>query len=127
MIESRVIDRLNPLKSEKLLILADPQRMIRAGARPVDGLASENGFTVLFCSGNVALREMYENQRDDPTAKFVLVDRTRNRRSAQSEANPPVQSPAPQVGAPFPLCRPGTDRPYGRWTNDRPRVADQLR
>ena len=49
--------RLNPLKSENLIILSDPQRMIRAGARAVDGWAKENGFTVLFCSGNLAVRE----------------------------------------------------------------------
>ena len=40
-IESWVIDCLNPLKSENLLILADPQRMIRAGARAVDGWAKD--------------------------------------------------------------------------------------
>ena len=74
-----MIDRLNPLKDEKLIILADPQRMIQAGARAVDGWAKENGFTVLFCSGNLALREMYENLRDDPTAKLILVDRTRDK------------------------------------------------
>ena len=79
MIEQWVIDRLNPLKSEDLIILADPQRMIRAGARAVDGWAKENGFTVLFCSGNLALREMYENLRDDPAIKIILVDRTRDR------------------------------------------------
>ena len=39
MIEQWVIDRLNPLKSEDLIILADPQRMIRAGARAVDSWA----------------------------------------------------------------------------------------
>ena len=79
MIEPWVIDRLNPLKRENLLILADPQRMIRAGARAVDGWAKENGFTVLFCSGNLALREMHENLRDDPTAKLILVDRTNDK------------------------------------------------
>jgi Lon protease (S16) C-terminal proteolytic domain len=50
MIEQWVIDRLNLLEGEKLKILADSQRVIRAGARAVDGLAKENGFTVLFCS-----------------------------------------------------------------------------
>jgi hypothetical protein len=79
MIEQRVIDRLDPLKAEGLIILADPQRMIRAGARAVDGWARENGFTVLFCSGNLALREMYESLRDDPTAKIILVDRSRDK------------------------------------------------
>jgi len=77
MIEQWVIDQLNPLKSEKLIILADPQRMIRSGAQAVDGWARENSFTVLFCSGNLALREMYENLKDDASAKIILVDRTR--------------------------------------------------
>ena len=79
MIEQWVIDKLNPLKAEKLIILADPQRMIRSGAQAVDGWAKENGFTVLFCSGNLALREMFENLRGDMTAKIILVDRTREK------------------------------------------------
>jgi hypothetical protein len=60
-------------------ILADPQRMIRAGARAVDGRAKQNGITVLFCSGNLALWERYENLRDDPIVKLILVDRTRDK------------------------------------------------
>ena len=79
MLEQWVIDKLNPLKGEKLIILADPQRMIRAGAQAVDGWAKDNGFTVLFCSGNLALREMYENLRNDTSAKIILVDRTREK------------------------------------------------
>jgi hypothetical protein len=79
MLEQWVIDQLNPLKGEKLIILADPQRMIRAGAQAVDGWAKDHGFTVLFCSGNLALREMYENLRSDPDAKIILVDRTREK------------------------------------------------
>src|SRR5438034_5276712 len=77
MLEQWVIDQLNPLKGEKLIIIADPQRMIRSGAQAVDGWAKDNSFTVLFCSGNLALREMYENLCSDPTAKIILVDRTR--------------------------------------------------
>jgi hypothetical protein len=79
MLEQWIIDQLTPLKGEKLIILADPQRMIRAGAQAVDGWAKDNGFTVLFCSGNLALREMYENLRSDPDAKIVLVDRSREK------------------------------------------------
>jgi len=79
MLEQWVIGKLNPLKVEKLIILADPQRMIRAGAQAVDGWARDNGFTVLFCSGNLALREMYENLRSDTSAKIILVDRTREK------------------------------------------------
>jgi hypothetical protein len=79
MLEQWVIDKLNPLKGEKLIIFADPQRMIRAGAQAVDGWAKGNHFTVLFCSGNLALREMYENLRNDASAKVILVDRTREK------------------------------------------------
>lgn len=79
MLEQWIINKLMPLKGEKLIILADPQRMIRAGAQAVDGWAKDNGFTVLFCSGNLALREMYENLRSDPDAKIILVDRTREK------------------------------------------------
>ncbi len=78
-VEQWIIDKLTPLKGEKLIVLADPQRMIRAGAQAVDGWAKEHNFTVLFCSGNLALREMYENLRSDPDAKIILVDRTREK------------------------------------------------
>jgi hypothetical protein len=43
---------------------------------------------VLFCSGNLALREMYENLRDDPTAKLILVDRTRDKGSGRGHPTP---------------------------------------
>jgi len=61
MIEEWVIDKLSSLKGENLIILTDPQRMIRAGARAVDGWAKENGFTVLFCSGALLPTEWVEN------------------------------------------------------------------
>jgi len=43
----------------------------------VDGWAEENAFTVLFCTGNLALREMYEAVRDDVEARVLIVDRSR--------------------------------------------------
>ncbi len=42
MVEQWIIDKLTPLKGEKLIILADPQRVIRAGAQAVDGWAKEH-------------------------------------------------------------------------------------
>ena len=48
MIEPWVIDKLNPLKGENLVIVADPQRMIRSGAQAVDGWARENGNPVVL-------------------------------------------------------------------------------
>ena len=79
MLDDWIIQHLNPLRNESLVLVADPQRMIRAGAQAVDGWAKESGFTVLFCSGNLALREMYENLRDDSNAKVILVDRSREK------------------------------------------------
>jgi hypothetical protein len=76
MLEQWVIEHLNPIKGEMLVILADPQGMIRAGARAVDGWAKENRFTALYCSGNLGLRELYENLRDNPNARLIVVDRT---------------------------------------------------
>jgi hypothetical protein len=37
MLEKWVINRLDPLEAERLVILADLQRMIRAGAQADDG------------------------------------------------------------------------------------------
>jgi hypothetical protein len=77
MVEQWILDKIEPLKGDPLIILRDPQRMIQAGARVVDGWAEENGYTVLFCAGNLGLREMYENIRDEPGARVLLVDRSR--------------------------------------------------
>src|SRR3954470_23898220 len=80
MIDTWVLEKLDPLRREPLIILRDPQRMIRRGARAVDGWAEEAGFSVLWVSGNLGLRELYEQIRDDPSvAKVLLVDRTRER------------------------------------------------
>ena len=78
MIEQWILNKLEPLKNKPIILLRDPQRMILPGARAVDGWAEENGYTVLFCTGNLALREMYEAIRNDPTARVLLVDRSRN-------------------------------------------------
>lgn len=77
MIEQWILDKIEPLKPAPLIILRDPQRMIQAGAYVVDGWAEKNGYTVLFCAGNLALREMYEAIRDDGDARVLLVDRSR--------------------------------------------------
>lgn len=78
MIEKWILNKLEPLKNKNTILLRDPQRMILPGARAVDGWAEENGYTVLFCTGNLALREMYEAIRNDSDARVLLVDRSRN-------------------------------------------------
>lgn len=79
MLESWILSKLEPYKQSRMVILRDPQRMIRTGARAVDGWALENGFTVLFCTGNLALREMYERLCGEagPDVQVLLVDRSR--------------------------------------------------
>ena len=84
MIESWVLEKLEPLRKETTIILRDPQRMIRRGDRAVDGWAREAGFAVLWVSGNLGLRDMYEQIRDDSSVKVLLVDRTVTRRSSRS-------------------------------------------
>jgi hypothetical protein len=78
MLETYILSKLELIKNSSLIILRDPQRMIRPGARAVDGWAQEHGYTVLLCTGNLALREMYEHLRNIPDAKILLVDRSRS-------------------------------------------------
>ncbi|MCX6083327.1 MAG: hypothetical protein NTW32_27690, partial [Chloroflexi bacterium] len=77
MIEPWILSKLEKIKNASPIILRDPQRMIRSGAWAVDGWAEEHGYTVLFCTGNLALREMVEHVRTDPSARILLVDRSR--------------------------------------------------
>jgi len=77
MLERWILDKIEPLKPAPLIVLRDPQRMIGSGAYIVDGWAEEHGYTVLFCVGNLALREMYEAMRDDSSACVLVVDRSR--------------------------------------------------
>jgi hypothetical protein len=77
MIEEWILSKIEPLKRAPLIILRDPQRMIQPGDFVVDGWAEENGYSVLFCAGNMALREMYEAMRDDADARALVVDRSR--------------------------------------------------
>ena len=78
MIEEWILSQIEPLRRCPLVILRDPQRLIQAGAQVVDGWAEENGYTVLFCVGNMALREMYQATRADADARVLLVDRSRS-------------------------------------------------
>jgi hypothetical protein len=77
MIESWILARLEALNGSPVIILRDPQRMVISGAQAVDGWAEEHGYTVLFCTGNLALREMYEAIWEDAETKILLVDRSR--------------------------------------------------
>lgn len=77
MINQWIKNKVEPLKEESVIILKDPQRMIEPGDFALDDWAKTNGFTMLMCTGNLALRAWYENFRDDPEVKLLLVDRSR--------------------------------------------------
>ena len=80
MIENWALEKLGPLRDERLVIVHDPQRMIRRGATVVDGWAVQHGFTVIFPSGNLGFRDQFEQIRDNADLKIVLVDRSREDR-----------------------------------------------
>jgi len=77
MIEPWLLEKLNPLKGERIILLHDPQRMIRSGAVAVDDWAKQHNFVVIFPSGNLGFRDQYEQVRGNPDVKIILVDRTR--------------------------------------------------
>ncbi len=56
--------------------------MIQRGAHVVDGWAEQNGYTVLFCTGNLGLRDLYEPLRDVAETRVLVVDRSRKEASA---------------------------------------------
>lgn len=104
MIESWILSKLTPLIGRPVIILRDPQRMIVSGAEVVDGWAEKHGYTVLFCTGNLALREMYEAIRGDletgvSDAQVLLVDRSRAGDTRQKEQRAPLFYPDLQVRA----------------------------
>jgi len=85
MIETGAIDRLDPLKSERLIVLADPQRISRAGARAVDGWVNDIGFTVLFCR-----KEANDTHRSRSSLK--RADGAANRIQRERDVAPEAQS-----------------------------------
>jgi len=83
MLETWILSKIEPLKSSPLIIMRDPQRMIQRGAHVVDGWAVENEYTVLFCTGNLGLRDLYEPLRDTGDVRILVVDRSRKGASGE--------------------------------------------
>ena len=73
MMETWALEKLDPLRNERLVIVHDPQRMIRRGASVVDARAVQHGFTVIFPSGNLGFRDQFEQIRDNAEVKTILV------------------------------------------------------
>jgi hypothetical protein len=104
MIEDWILAKIDPLKPAPLIIVRDPGRIIRPGARAIDGWAEENGYTVFFCTGNLGLRDMYEAVREEPYLRAVLIDRSR-------EAH---QQPEGNTGGRLPLFYPDLEVRAGK-------------
>jgi len=96
MINQWIKNKVEPLKEEPVIILKDPQRMIQPGDFTLDAWAKTNGFTMLMCTGNLALRAWYEKFRDDPEVKLLLVDRSRVHPKRPRLFYPDIQARAAQ-------------------------------
>ncbi|HPQ70645.1 MAG TPA: PglZ domain-containing protein [bacterium] len=92
-LEQWVVDKLEPLKDERSIVLRDPQRMIQRDARAVDGWAADSRFNALICTGNFRFRIWYENIKDDRSVNLLLVDQTRDSDASRRNAPPPVFYP----------------------------------
>jgi len=92
-LEQWVIEKLEPLKRERRIILRDPQRMIQRDARAVDGWAHDNGFNALICTGNFTFRIWFEKYRREPDLRLLLVDQTREPETGRKNPPPPVFYP----------------------------------
>lgn len=77
MINQWILEKINLIKDEQIIILKDPQRIIRPGDYLLDEWSLENGFTTLLCTGNLALRSWLESIKQDSEAKLLLIDRSR--------------------------------------------------
>ena len=47
--------------------------MILRGAHVVDGWAEQNGYAVLFCTGNLGMDDLYEPLREAPDARVRVA------------------------------------------------------
>nr|MBI9047570.1 hypothetical protein [Anaerolineaceae bacterium] len=77
MINKWILEKINLLKNETIIILKDPQRMLRSGDFLLDEWSQQHDFTTLMCTGNLALRAWLEVLRREPEVKLLLVDRSR--------------------------------------------------
>ena len=92
-VEQWVIEKLEPLKKERRIVLSDPQRMIQRDARAVDGWAHDSGFNALICTGNFTFRIWFERYRHERDLALLLVDQTREPDDKRKNAPPPVFYP----------------------------------
>lgn len=78
MISEWIKKKLDPLIGDPVIILRDPQRMILRGDYIVHGWGEANSYAVLYCTGNLGLRTLLQEVKDQlPNGRILLVDRTR--------------------------------------------------
>lgn len=77
MIEPWVLEKLEPLRNERVILLHDPQRMLPTGSTAISKWAEQHSFVVIVPGGNLGFRDQFEQIRDNDGLKLILVDRTR--------------------------------------------------
>lgn len=77
MIEQWVLEKLEPLRNERIILLHDPQRMIPTASAQISEWAAKHKFVVIVPSGNLGFRDQYEQVREIEGLKLILIDRTR--------------------------------------------------
>lgn len=77
MIEPWLLEKLEPLRNERIILIHDPQRMVPAASTTINEWAEKHKFVVIVPSGNLGFRDQYEQVREKEGLKLILVDRTR--------------------------------------------------
>lgn len=77
MIEPWVLEKLEPLRNERVILVHDPQRMLPTGSTLIGKWAEQHQYVVIVPSGNLGFRDQYEQVRENDGLKLILVDRTR--------------------------------------------------
>lgn len=85
MIEQWVLEKLEPLRNERVIVLHDPQRLIPTASAKINEWAEKHKFVVIVPSGNLGFRDQYEQVREKEGMKLILVDRTRETNGQKSK------------------------------------------
>jgi len=93
MLQSWIINKLEPVKECNRVLVRDPLQLIGEGDGTIHRFACDNGFTVVKAATNLAFRDLYDQVCTDPEiAKILVIDRAPARRRATSsisKAPPP--------------------------------------
>jgi len=93
MLQSWIINKLEPIKECSRVLVRDPLHLLGEGDGEIHRFACENGYTVVKAATNLAFRDLYDQVRADPEiTKILVIDRAPARRRSTSsitKAPPP--------------------------------------